>query len=461
MYITMAHSLKLPEIINMEKYPKQYAIVLLLLTTAFIIYAFDIIKSGIKSLIHLMPNMDTLITLGVFSSYIYSSFSVIMVLLEKNNYIHSIYFESAIFVIYFIKLGRFIVEKNRDKTEQDIKDLVRITPNKAHLKTEEGYIDVTIDEIKKEDLLICLPGEKIAVDGEIVEGSTTIDESLITGESQLINKNVGAKVIAGSINYEGQIEYKAEKIGKESTISEIVRLVVEAANSKAPIAKIADKICSYFVPGVLIISTLTFIVNIILSNTLAESLTRFVTVLVVACPCSLGLATPLALVVAVGLAAKKGILIKDSESLEIASEVDTVIFDKTGTLTNGLPTISTINNHSDIEEKQLLNILGSMEKYSSHPLAKGINKYVKDEKIKTTYELTIEDLQGYGIKAKDDNNIYYAGNEKLLEKLDIINSYTEETKKMMNEGNTVIYLVRNKKLLATIGLKDDLRKEAK
>ena len=461
MYYTMSHMLKLPEIINIKENPKLYSSILFLLTIPFIIYSYDIIKSGIRHLFHLMPNMDTLVTIGIISSYSYSIFSLIMVLLNNHYYVHNLYFESTIFVIYFIKLGRFITEKSRDKTKQDIKDLVKITPEKTHFKTENGYKDITIDEVKINDILICLPGERVAVDGEIVKGTSNFDESLITGESQLINKNVGAKVIAGSINYEGQIEYKAEKIGKESTISEIVRLVVEAANSKAPIAKIADKICSYFVPGVLIISTLTFIVNIILSNTLAESLTRFVTVLVVACPCSLGLATPLALVVAVGLAAKKGILIKDSESLEIASEVDTVIFDKTGTLTNGLPTISTINNHSDIEEKQLLNILGSMEKYSSHPLAKGINKYVKDEKIKTTYELTIEDLQGYGIKAKDDNNIYYAGNEKLLEKLDIINSYKEETKKMMNEGNTVIYLVRNKKLLATIGLKDDLRKEAK
>ena len=301
MYYTMSHMLKLPEIINIKENPKLYSSILFLLTIPFIIYSYDIIKSGIRHLFHLMPNMDTLVTIGIISSYSYSIFSLIMVLLNNHYYVHNLYFESTIFVIYFIKLGRFITEKSRDKTKQDIKDLVKITPEKTHFKTENGYKDITIDEVKINDILICLPGERVAVDGEIVKGTSNFDESLITGESQLINKNVGAKVIAGSINYEGQIEYKAEKIGKESTISEIVRLVVEAANSKAPIAKIADKICSYFVPGVLIISTLTFIVNIILSNTLAESLTRFVTVLVVACPCSLGLATPLALVVAVGL----------------------------------------------------------------------------------------------------------------------------------------------------------------
>ena len=461
MYITMAHSLKLPEIINMEKYPKQYAIVLLLLTTPFIIYAFDIIKSGIKSLIHLMPNMDTLITLGVFSSYIYSSFSVIMVLLEKNNYIHSIYFESAIFVIYFIKLGRFIVGKNRDKTEQDIKDLVRITPNKSHLKTEEGYIDVTIDEIKKEDLLICLPGEKIAVDGEIVEGSTTIDESLITGESQPVFKEAKSKVIAGSINHEGKIIYKAERIGKETTVSEIVRLVVQATSEKNKITRIVDKICSYFVPTIVIIAIITFIINLIMFKDVSLALIRLSTVLIIACPCSLGLATPLALVVSISNSAKKGILIKNSEVLEVATQIDTVVFDKTGTLTYGLPTVSKIIIHVEKEEKEILELLASIEKYSNHPLAKGINNYAKKNKIKVNDNLITEDLVGYGVKAKDDENVYYACNKKLLKKLDISNSYEDEELLLSQEGNTVIYLVRNKKIIALIGLKDTIRKESK
>ena len=460
MYITMAHSLKLPELINANKYPKQYAILLLLLTTPYIIYAFDIIKSGLKSLIHLMPNMDSLITLGIFSSYLYSFFSVIMIIKGNNNYIHNIYFESTIFVIYFIKLGRFIIKKNRDKTEQDIKDLVRITPNKAHLKTEEGYKNVTIDEIKKEDLLICLPGERIAVDGEIVEGSTTIDESLITGEANPVFKEIQSKVIAGSINHDGKIVYKAERIGKETTISEIVRLVIESTNKKNKITRIVDKICSYFVPTIIIIAIATFIINLIIFKDIPTALTRFSTVLVIACPCSLGLATPLALVVSISNSAKRGILIKNSEVLEVASQIDTIVFDKTGTLTYGEPTISKIIIHSKYSEVEILELLASIERYSNHPLAKGINNYVKNNKIKISDNLITEDLVGYGIKAKDEDNVYYACNKKLLKKLDISNSYEKEELTLSQEGNTVIYLVRNKKIIAVIGLKDTIRKES-
>lgn len=460
MYITMAHSLKLPELINVNKYPKQYAILLLLLTTPYIIYAFDIIKSGLKSLIHLMPNMDSLITLGIFSSYLYSFFSVIMIIKGNNNYIHNIYFESTIFVIYFIKLGRFIIKKNRDKTEQDIKDLVRITPNKAHLKTEEGYKNVTIDEIKKEDLLICLPGERIAVDGEIVEGSTTIDESLITGEANPVFKEIQSKVIAGSINHDGKIVYKAERIGKETTISEIVRLVIESTNKKNKITRVVDKICSYFVPTIIIIAIVTFIINLVIFKDIPTALTRFSTVLVIACPCSLGLATPLALVVSISNSAKKGILIKNSEVLEVASQIDTIVFDKTGTLTYGEPTISKIIIHSKYSEVEILELLASIERYSNHPLAKGINNYVKNNKIKISDNLITEDLVGYGIKAKDEDNVYYACNKKLLKKLDISNSYENEELTLSQEGNTVIYLVRNKKIIAVIGLKDTIRKES-
>ena len=204
MYITMEHHLNLSGAISIDKTPKMYSILLIILTVPFLIYSLDILKRGIKSLIHFMPSMDTLITLGIISSYSYSIFSTIMLFLGNKEYIDNIYFESTIFLIYFAKFGRFIVDRSKDKTEQDIKDLVRITPSKAHLKTDDDYVDITIDEVKKGDILICLPGEKISVDGEVIEGSTTIDESLITGESKPVQKMVKSKVIAGSINYDGK-----------------------------------------------------------------------------------------------------------------------------------------------------------------------------------------------------------------------------------------------------------------
>jgi len=463
MYISMAHMLKLPiiEIYNPIKNPIVYSVTLLVLTIPFLYYGFDIITSGVKNLIHKMPNMDTLVTIGIISSFLYSLFSVIMIINNNISYIHSLYFESTAFVIYFIKLGRYIDKKSKSKTKEAIRGLVKITPEKARLKKDNTYIDITIDEVKKDDILICLPGDRVAADGEVIEGHTHLDETFITGESIPVEKKVHDKVIAGSINYESTFTYKAERIGKDSTISEIVRLVVEATNTKAPISKLADKICGIFVPTVIVIAILTLIGNLLLTNDIQTSIIHFITVLVVACPCSLGLATPLAMVVALGNSARNGILIKNNEILETINDIDTVIFDKTGTLTNGILSINIINNHCDLEDTTILEILSSIEKNSSHPLAKGIVNYAKDHKINFNLDLTIEDLPGYGVKAKDNSNVYYACNASLLEKLDIINSYKEEEQAMARAGNSIIYLVKNNKVIATFGLKDTVRKESK
>ena len=267
MYISMAHMLKLPvlKILDHHMHPINYSITLLLLTIPFIIFGFDIIKNGYKNFIHKMPNMDTLVALGIASSLGYSIFSVIMVINGKVNYAQSLYFESIAFVIYFVKLGRFIDQRAHAKTKDAIKDLVRVTPEYAKIKVNNEVKEITIDEVKKGDILICYAGDKIAVDGKIISGKTHTDESFITGESKPVKKTKGDNVIAGSINYEGVIEYKAEKIGKESTISEIVNLVVEATNTKAPIAKEADKICTYFVPIIMFIAVLTFIIQLIIT----------------------------------------------------------------------------------------------------------------------------------------------------------------------------------------------------
>jgi len=463
MYISMSHMIKLPlpSFLNMKINPEIYSFTLLILTIPFLIYGWDIINSGYKNLYHKMPNMDTLVTIGIISSFIYSLFSTIMILTNHTEFLHSLYFESTAFVIYFIKLGRFIDKKSKSKTKDAIRDLVRITPEKARIKKGDSYEEITIDEVRKEDILICLPGDKIAVDGEITKGESHFDESFITGESIPVLKKISDKVIAGSINYDGTVEYKAERIGKDSTISEIVRLVVEATNTKAPISQIADKVSGIFVPFVIVLAIITFLINHLIGNNVSNSLTHFISVLVVACPCSLGLATPLAMVISIGITAKKGILVKNNEVLELASKIDVAVFDKTGTLTNGNLSVSKINNHSDYSEKELLEILGSIEKNSTHPIAKGISNYLKENKIKASYDFIAEDLAGFGIKAKDDKDIYYACNASLIKKLDISNIYQEEEKLLVTSGNSIIYLVKNNKIIATFGLKDTVRKEAK
>lgn len=463
MLLSMQHMLPIPvpSFLNIHKNPLSFSVVLFVLSIPYVIVSLDIIKSGIKNLVHKMPNMDTLVSLGIITSYLYSIYSLLMIIGNHREYVHNLYFESTIFVIYFIKLGRYISNKSKSKTTEAIQELVTITPNKTHKKQDDSYIDITIDEVQKGDILVCLAGERVAVDGIIVKGKSMFDESFITGESLPLGKGKGDTVIAGSINYDNVIEYRADRIGKDSTISEIVRLVVESTNTKVKISKLADQICSIFVPAVMIVAFLTLIINGIITRDLAISITRMVTVLVVACPCSLGLATPLALVVSVGNSAKKGILIKDGESLEEAYKVDTVIFDKTGTLTNGSLSISEINNHSSLEEQEILELLGAIEKYSTHPLSVGINHYIKDRKIKVNLDLTTEELPGYGVKARDDKNTYYACNAALLKRLDIMNYYEEEEHQMALNGNSIIYLVKNKKIIATIGLRDVIREESK
>ncbi len=463
MYISMGHMINLPTIPFLDPHTNttNYMVSLLILTIAFLIYGFDILKNGYKNLIHKTPNMDTLVAIGVLSSFIYSLYNMYMVYSENHHLVMNLYFESAAIVIYFIKLGRYIDCISKDKTKEAIKKLVEITPDKAIIKVNGKEKEVTINEIFKGDIVISRPGEKIAVDGEIILGEAHLDESFITGESKPTSKKEGNKVIAGSINYDGYIEYKAEKIGKDSTISEIVRLVVEASNTKAPIAKTADKVSGIFVPIVILISIITFIIYLLIGKDIGEAITTFVTILVVACPCSLGLATPLAVVVAEGLCASKGILIKKSEILENAQKVDEVVFDKTGTLTYGKLKISVINNYSNLEDKELLKLVGSIEKKSTHPIGKAFTDYLSENKIETVNVDNFENIAGLGIKAHVKNDELILGNEKILSKYNIRNNHLEAGEHITKEGNSIVYIVKNKEIIAIIGLNDIVRSNTK
>lgn len=456
LYISMSHMVGLPVIplLNMEKYPVNYAITLLILSLPYLYYGKDILKSGYLNLVHKSPNMDTLVSIGVLASLIYSIFNTIMIIKGQTSYVESLYYESFCIVIYFVKLGRFIDTKSKSKTKEAIKELVQVTPTKALLKTREGEKEISIDEVKKHDTLICKPGEKIAVDGNIISGSAYFDEAFITGESKLIKKKIGDKVIAGSINTNGYITYEAINIGKDSTISEIVRLVVEATNTKPTIAKVADKVSSIFVPSILLIAFLTLIFNI-LTNNLDIALTRFVTVLVVACPCSLGLATPLAVIVSEGFCAKKGLLIKNSESLELLNSIDTIVFDKTGTLTYGNLQVSTIYNYSDYPDKKILELVTSLENKSTHPIAKAF-------KGKSDLAVTkFNNIAGLGVSGTINDKKYYLGNDKLVDQLMIYDIHSLDFNRLVREGNSVIYVVEERKVIALIGVKDTLRSNAR
>lgn len=463
MYISMGHMVGLPIInaINPHTNPINYTYTLLILTIAFLIYGFDILKNGYKNLIHLTPNMDTLVGIGVISSLLYSLYSMYMIIKGEHSYTMNLYFESASIVIYFIKLGRYIDGISKDKTKEAIQKLVKITPETAIIKIDGVEREVTLDEINKGNIVISRPGERIAVDGEIVLGKAHLDESFITGESKPISKEKGSKVIAGSINYDGYLEYKAEKIGKESTISEIVKLVIEASNTKAPIARVADKVSGYFVPAVILIAIFTFFAYLILGQPFNSAISTFVTILVVACPCSLGLATPLAIVVSEGKCASKGILVKKSETLENAQKVNTIVFDKTGTLTYGKLKIAEIINYSNINNEKLLQIVGSIEAKSTHPIGKAFTDYLEENKIEKMQVEEFENIVGLGITGKIKNEKIILGNSKILSKYNVENNHIEDEENLAKKGNSIIYAVKENEIIALIGVNDVVRENAK
>ena len=443
MYIAMAHMFNLPSLPNNLKI---YA--LILFSLVFLIYGFDIIKNGFKNLIHKIPNMDTLVTFSVTFSLIYSLYNVF-----NSNY-DNLYFESACMVIYFIKLGRFIENINKDKTKDAIKSLVQITPKYATLKKDTKEEQITIDEVKINDILVCHPGEKIAVDGIITDGYAHFDEAFITGESKPNLKKKSDRVIAGSINYDGVINYQAKKIGRDSTISEIVKMVVESTNSKTKIQRIADKVSGIFVPIIFIIASITFLIHL-LNNDFATSLNYFVTVLVVACPCALGLAVPIVIMIANGKCAKNGIFIKEASVLENARTIDTVVFDKTGTLTYGDLKISKIFNYSNLNNQELLRIVSSLEINSNHPIAKA---FFKEKLLKVS---DFKNIVGMGIYGKINRKDCYVGNLKLLEKLQIEDIHENDYEYLTNQGCSILYVIYNQKIIGLIGVKDVIKESSK
>ena len=489
LYISMGHMIGLPAIpyLDMHKNPISYSIALLILAVITCVFGWDILKNGYKNLIHKSPNMDTLVGLGVLSSIIYSLYGTFMILKGNYEYVNNLYYESAVIIIFFIKIGKYIENRNKDKTKEAISQLMMITPKHATVIRDGKEVQVTIDEIKEGDIVICKPGEKIAVDGEIIDGTTHIDESFITGESMPVKKEKGKKVIAGSINYEGTIEYRAEKIGKNSTVSEIVKLVVEATSTKAPIAKIADKISGIFVPVIMLIAVLAGIIWFIINRDVSWSINVFISVLVVACPCSLGLATPLSIVIASGESSKKGILIKNSEALENAHKVKTIVFDKTGTLTKGKLSLSKIYNYtgntlilenkgkdkaegeknrneqSEISDSELIKIVASVEAKSEHPIARGIVNDAKDRKIELKKVKEFQSLAGLGVTALYNGEKYIIGNKKLMEQngVEIIEQVEKDEEKLQKAGNSILFVAKENELIALLGVKDNVKENAK
>lgn len=380
--ITMGHMLgmPLPYIIDSMMNPLNFAVIQLVLTIPVMIAGYKFYLVGIKNLFKLSPNMDSLIAISTLAAVLYGIFGIYKIQIGETEYAMHLYFESAAVILTLITLGKYLEAVSKGRTSQAIKALMGLAPKTATIIRNNAEITIPIEEVIVGDIVLVKPGEKVPVDGEIIDGSTSIDESMLTGESIPVEKIVGSSVIGASINKTGFIKYKATKVGKDTALAQIVRLVEEAQGSKAPIAKLADVISAYFVPIVIMLAIIASMGWLIAGETTIFSLTIFIAVLVIACPCALGLATPTAIMVGTGKGAENGVLIKGGEALETTHSIKTIVFDKTGTITEGKPVVTDIITNR-ISEDEILILAASSEKGSEHPLGEAIVKEANDKNL--------------------------------------------------------------------------------
>lgn len=442
---------------------------LLALTIAYINRKFY--QIGFKMLFKRSPNMDTLIALGSSAAILYGIFAIYrmahgfgtgdMELVHK--YAHDIYFESAGMILTLITFGKLMETKAKGRTSDAIAKLMDLSPKTATVERDGKETEIAVEEIEKGDIIIIRPGQSIPVDGEIIQGSTSIDESAITGESIPVEKQAGDKVIAATVNKSGFFKFRAEKVGDDTTLAQIIRLVEEASSSKAPIAKLADKVSGIFVPTVISIAIIATAIWLICGAEFEFALSIGISVLVVSCPCALGLATPVAIMVGTGKGAQNGILIKSAEALETAHTVDTVVLDKTGTLTNGKPAVTDIILSRNIDKKEFLTIAASIEKPSEHPLSEALLLKAKDEGIVLKSVSFFTALPGMGIEAVLDGVNYFAGNIKLLNEKGVLLSDNEikKSEELANEGKTLLYFADGEGVLGIVAAADTLKENSK
>ena len=417
---------------------------------------------GFKTLWHRAPNMDSLIAVGSTAALVYGIFAIYRMSygLGVGNeemvmkYHMDLYFESAVMILTLITLGKYLETRSRRKTSEAISKLTELAPETAVIETENGEKEIPIEQLAIGDIVIVKPGARIPADGTVVDGTSAVDESALTGESIPVEKAVGDKIIAASINKNGFLKFKAEKVGSETTLAQIIQLVEDASASKAPIAKLADKIAGVFVPIVMVIALITAIAWLALGYEFEFALSCAISVLVISCPCALGLATPVAIMVGTGKGAENGILIKSAEALETLHLVKTVIMDKTGTITEGKPVVTDILSDG-ISEDELLKIAASVEKPSEHPLAGAIIEAAEEKNIDLKEIKEFTAVSGRGIIAESDGKIIYAGNKKMMDENGIsANTFEEKEKKLSEEGKTVLYFAEKDKILGIIAVQD-------
>lgn len=466
MYLSMGHAMwgwSLPSFLHGN--PIGIGLIEMLLTIIIMIINDKFFVSGFKGLVHRAPNMDTLVALGSGASFIYSTFALIAMTVKVSSgdadalmtYMHDLYFESAAMILTLITLGKTLESYSKGRTTNALKQLASLAPKTANVIRDGKEVSLGIDDVELGDIFVVRPGESIAVDGVVVEGSGAVDESALTGESIPVDKTVGDKVSSATINQSGFIKCKATAVGEDTTISKIIQMVADASATKAPIAKIADKVSAVFVPAVLVISLITFIVWLFVQHSFSYTLSRAVSVLVISCPCALCLATPVAIMVGNGIGAKNNILFKTAVSLEQTGKTDIVVFDKTGTLTQGKPGVTDVIEF----DKQLIQIAYSLENQSEHPLAKAVCEYGEEKGTELLKCDEFNSVTGSGLTAVINGENIYAGNERFVSSYAEI---TDEVKKQIAEladnGKTPMLFARNGRLLGIIAVADKIKNDS-
>ena len=467
--ITMGHmfgeplGFKLPEIIDPMHNPRNFGVIQLILVMPVMIAGHKFFTVGFKSLLRRSPNMDTLIAIGTSAAFLYGIFAIVQIFGGNIDYAYDLYFEAAGVIITLILLGKYLEAVTKGKTSEAIKKLMGLAPKTATIIKDGKEIETPIDEVEVGDIIVVKPGEKMPVDGEVVEGNTSVDESMLTGESIPVEKNVGDKIIGASINKNGTIKYKATRVGKDTALAQIIKLVEDAQGSKAPIAKMADIISGYFVPVVISISIISALAWYFFGGeTGIFALTIFISVLVIACPCALGLATPTAIMVGTGKGAEYGVLIKSGVALETAHKIKTIVFDKTGTITEGKPKVTDIVVSNGITENNLLQLAASAEKGSEHPLGEAIVKDAEEKGLKILKLDFFKAIPGHGIEVKIDGKAILLGNRKLMIESNISLEDLEETShRLASEGKTPMYISIDDKIAGIIAVADTVKENSK
>ena len=457
--VTMGHmvGMPLPKIIDPMVNPMNFAVFQIILTVPVMAIGYKFYLIGFKNLIKLSPNMDSLIAVGTSAAFLYSVFGMYKIVTGDTNYAMHLYFEAAVTILTLITLGKYLEAISKGKTSEAIKKLMGLAPKTATIIREGNEIVIPIDEVVVGDIILVKPGEKLPVDGEVIEGSTAIDESMLTGESIPVEKIVGSNVIGASINKTGFIKYKATKVGRDTALSQIIKLVEDAQGSKAPIAKMADVISAYFVPIVIGLAIFSAIAWLIAGETPVFALTIFISVLVIACPCALGLATPTAIMVGTGKGAENGVLIKGGEALEITHKINTIVFDKTGTITEGKPVVTDIVSRGK-ENNILLALAASAEKGSEHPLGEAIVRAAIEKNIELKSLENFNAIPGHGIEVVIENESILLGNLKLMKERSIdIGELRGEADRLANEGKTPMFIAINNSLEGIIAVADTVK----